>query len=105
MDRAPATYLTDKKEIVGKIAKRTINPNEILQDSTVEKKPLVQPNDRISIVYETPSLRVTSPGISLAKGRLGERIPVRNTVTKTVVYAKIMGKFQGTSAATTPTGW
>ena len=92
IDRTPSAYITNKEDLVGKIAKRTINPNEILQSNTIEKKPLIQPSDPISIVYETSSFRITTPGISLAKGRLGDRIPVRNADTKAVIYAKVTSK-------------
>jgi flagella basal body P-ring formation protein FlgA len=41
------------------------------------------------IVYETPLLRLTAPGISMSKGRMGEKIPVRNADSKLVVYATV----------------
>jgi len=45
--------------------------------------------DRLQIVFETPFLRLSAPGISLAKGRKGERIPVKNLDSKIVVFATV----------------
>lgn len=89
VDRTTADYITEPQELVGKIATRTINPKEVIQENTVTTPPLVNSGDRLTIVYETPVLRLTAPGVSLAKGRQGEKIPVRNADSKTVVYATV----------------
>ncbi len=92
VDRLPSNYVTDKSILVGKIAKRTITSSEVLQNSTVTTPPIIKRGDHILIVYETPSLRLTAQGIAMQKGRLGDRIPVRNTVSKTLVQATVKNK-------------
>ena len=89
IDRLPAAYITDKESVVGKIAKRVIGPREVLKSNVLETPPIIESGERLMIVYESPYLRLTAPGIALSKGGLGERIPVRNLESKTVVYAKI----------------
>ena len=92
VDRMPREYVTDKEQIIGKISKRTINPSEAFQANTIEKPPLINSGDRLQIVFETPFLRLSAPGVSLAKGRLGDSIPVKNLDSKIVVFAKVKTK-------------
>jgi len=92
IDTAPSAYLTKKSDLVGKIAKRTINSKEILQKGALTTAPAILSGDRLMIIYETKSLLISVPGVSLSKGRVGEVIPVRNLQSKTVVYATVKGK-------------
>jgi flagella basal body P-ring formation protein FlgA len=89
VDRTTADYVTEPQELVGKIATRTINPKEVIQERTVTIPPLVNTGDRLTIIYETSLLRLTAPGISMSKGRMGEKIRVRNADSKLVVYATV----------------
>ena len=89
VDRLPREYVTDKDQLIGKISKRTINPSEAIRGNTVSAPPLVKSGDRLQIVSETPFLRLSSPGISMAKGMKGERIPVKNLDSKIVVFATV----------------
>ena len=63
VDRMPREYVTDKGELIGKISTRTINPSEAIQGNTLEEPPLVKSGDRLQIVYETPFIRLSAPGI------------------------------------------
>ena len=89
VDRMSREYVTDKNQLIGKISNRTINPSEAISRNTVSAPPLVKSGDRLQIVFETPFLRLSAPGISMAKGRKGERIPVKNLDSKIVVFATV----------------
>ena len=89
VDRMPREYVTDKNHLIGKISNRTINPSEAIRVNTVSAPPLVKSGDRLQIVFDTPFLRLSAPGISMAKGRKGERIPVKNLDSKIVVFATV----------------
>lgn len=89
VDRIPREYVTNMNQLVGNISTRTINPSEAISASTIKTPPLVKSGDRLQIVFETQFLRLSAPGISLAKGRKGERIPVKNIDSKIVVFATV----------------
>ena len=89
VDRMQREYLTDKNQIIGKISTRTLGPSEAFSPNSIVKPPLINSGDRLQIVYETPFLRLSAPGISLAKGREGDRIPVKNIESKIVVFATV----------------
>lgn len=92
VDRLPKNYVTDKSILVGKVAKRAINPKEVIHNNAFTTPPLVNTGDQVLIVYETASLRLSAPGVAMQKGRLGQRIPVRNISTKTLVQATVKEK-------------
>jgi flagella basal body P-ring formation protein FlgA len=92
IDRVTSAYITDKDSVVGKVASRTIGSNEVIAGNSVVTPPIVKEGDRLTIVYETPNLLLSAQGVSLAKGRVGDRIPVRNVDSKTVVYAQVRDK-------------
>ncbi len=92
VDRLPSNYVEDKSTLVGKIAKRSINPNEVMHKNAVTTPPLINRGDQVMILYETSSLRLTAPGIAMRKGRLGERISVRNMVSKSLLQAIVKNK-------------
>ena len=87
VDRMPREYVTDKNLLIGKISKRIINASEPINGNTVFTPPLVKTGDPLQIVFETPFLRLSAPGISMAKGGKGERIPVKNLDSNIVVFA------------------
>ena len=92
IDRMPREYITDKNLLIGKISSRTINPSEAIRRNNVSAPLLVKSGDRLQIVFETPFLRLSAPGISMAKGRKGERIPVKNLDSKIVVFATVKSR-------------
>ena len=89
VDMIQREYLTDKNNIIGKISTRTLNPSEVFSSGSIKSPPLINSGDRLQIVFETPFLRLSAPGISLAKGREGDRIPVKNSESKVVVIATV----------------
>ncbi len=89
VDRIQRSYLTDKNQIIGKVSTRTLGPSEAFSTNSIAVPLLVNSGDRLQIVFETPFLKLSAPGISLAKGREGDRIPVKNIESKIVVFATV----------------
>lgn len=92
VDRVPTNYISEKEDIIGKIAKRPIGEKEILKINSLAQKPIITNGDRLLIVFETENLKLTARGVSMGKGCKGERIPVRNMESKAVVHARVISK-------------
>lgn len=92
VERLPLNYVTNKSMLVGKMAKRAINPREVMNERSLEVPPVINSGDHLQIIYETDNLRLTAPGIAMSKGGIGERIAVRNMDSKHVLQATIKGK-------------
>ena len=89
VDRMSNSYVTEENEIIGKVSSRAINPNEVIRGNTLSKASIISAGDRLLIVFETPNLKLSAPGVSLQKGAFGERIQVRNLESKIMVYATV----------------
>ncbi len=82
--------LTDKKEIVGLIAKHNIKADTCLKEWMVEKAPVVNRGDIVTIMAESGDLLVTVPGRVLMKGFSGELVKVQNLMSKKEIFAKVV---------------
>ncbi len=61
----------------------------VLYETMLEEPPLVQRNDRVTIVASSGRVRVSAPGLVRAPGRRGEMVPVKNLVSRKVVHARV----------------
>jgi len=82
--------LTDKKEIIGLIAKHNIKADTCLKEWMIEKAPVVNKGDIVTIMAESGDLLVTVPGKVLMKGFSGELVKVQNLMSKKEIYAKVV---------------
>jgi flagella basal body P-ring formation protein FlgA len=82
--------LTDKKKIIGLIAKHNIKADTCLKEWMVEKAPVVNRGDIVTIMAESGDLLVTVPGRVLMKGFLGELVKVQNLMSKKEIFAKVL---------------
>jgi flagellar basal body P-ring formation protein FlgA len=82
--------LTDKKEIIGLIAKHNIKADTSLKEWMIEKAPVVDRGDIVTILAESGDLLVTVPGKVLMKGFSGELVKVQNLMSKKEIFAKVV---------------
>jgi flagella basal body P-ring formation protein FlgA len=78
-------------QVVGMAAKRSISEDAILHDNDLEKAKIIDRNEMVLIVYETPALTVTTRGKALAGGAMGDVIDVMNLQSKHTIQATIVG--------------
>jgi flagella basal body P-ring formation protein FlgA len=81
-----AGYAGNLRTIVGMQAKRPIAQDEPINEGMVQSRAAVSEGGRVLVVYETPQLTMTVPGVAMVSGQLGSFIPVRNLETGKVVY-------------------
>jgi len=82
--------LTDTGKAVGLVIKHTIKKDTCIKEWMLEKPLVVERGDMITILAESGNLRVTAPGRVLVKGHMGEFIRVQNSMSKKVVYARVI---------------
>lgn len=78
----------DKAE--GLRAKHNIKADTCLKEWMLEKTPVLNRGDIITIFAESGDLRVTVPGRVLMKGCTGDLIKVQNLMSKKDIYAKVV---------------
>lgn len=72
-----AQALTDKKDIVGKIAQRPIRSGSTFLTQFLQSPHLVERGQRVTVIAQGSSFRVSREGEALENGALGDRIRVR----------------------------
>jgi flagellar basal body P-ring formation protein FlgA len=92
MDMAdlPSNYISNLEDVVGKRTLRVMNPKEVFRTDIVELPPMVKRNDRVSIVAESESLRITAAGEVKESGGRGDRIKVVNLNSNKEIYARVL---------------
>lgn len=74
----PGRPFTHIEDVVGQQAVRAIEVNEILTQKSVDRPNLMRRGSSITLVYETGSLRVETPGTAEENGKVGDLIQVKN---------------------------
>jgi len=82
--------LTDIGKPVGLMVKHTIKKDTCIKGWMLEKPLIVERGDMIIILAESANLRVTAPGRALVKGHMGELIRVQNSMSKKIIYARVI---------------
>ncbi len=82
--------LADMSKVVGLMVKHRIKADTCLKGWMLEKSPIVDRGDMVTILAESGDLRVTVPGMVLERGYLGELIRVQNSMSKKKIYARVI---------------
>jgi flagella basal body P-ring formation protein FlgA len=90
ISKLPADVLTSLENLVGKRLKRSVKTGTVLLANAVEVPPLIMKGDRVIIVAETNTLRITALGVAKEKGSAGEQILVTNLLNNKDIVASIV---------------
>lgn len=94
ISRFNGNYFTDLDQVQGLQAKRHLRADHPLIASHLEQPVMVKRGDAVLVSANSSGLVVKMPGIALVDGREGEQIRVRNSQSKRVVDARVVGPGQ-----------
>ena len=83
-------FITDFADLDGLVTKIRIRPGEVLRRSSFARRPIVERNQAVRVIYRNGGLTIDGEGVTLGKGALGDRIPVRVGKRKHIIYAEIL---------------
>lgn len=83
--------VTDPKEFAGREAKRPLSANRLVRRSDLHIPVTVPKGMLVTMIFRTASMVLTASGRALEAGSTGDFITVRNTQTKMIVDARILG--------------
>lgn len=86
-----AQALTDEKDIVGKIAQRPIRSGSTFLTQFLQDPHLVERGQRVTVIAQGSSFRVSREGEALENGALGDRIRVRFD-SREIMTARVSGQ-------------
>ncbi len=85
-------YFTQINQVSNKRLKRSVTMNGVITPRMIEEPKVVKKGDEVMIIATKGSLSVSSPGIALTDGRIGQQINVENRASKRVVRARVKKK-------------
>jgi flagella basal body P-ring formation protein FlgA len=92
MDMAdlPSNYISNIEDVVGKRTLRAMNPKEVFRTDIIEQPLMVKRNDRVSIIAESETLRITAIGEVKESGVKGDRVRVVNLNSNKEIFARVL---------------
>jgi len=95
--RVETTYISEKvlqspDELINRWARKNIGKDQIITSGLVEQVPAIISGKNIYIMYKTPAMEITAPGVALEAGYIGDRIRVRNSQSRKVIACTIMDR-------------
>ncbi|MEE8398746.1 MAG: flagellar basal body P-ring formation chaperone FlgA [Desulfobacterales bacterium] len=90
VSRQPANTVTDADKTVGLLVKNSIKQGTSLKEWMLEKAPILNKGDLVTILAQIGSIRITVPGKILEKGYPNELIRVQNAMSNKELYARVM---------------
>lgn len=90
LDTLRAGYLTDPKQAIGKLAKRSLTRGTALSASNLAAQRVIKRGEKVTLLMDIPGIQVRATAKALGDGVIGETISVRNTSSKKVVQATVI---------------
>lgn len=86
---AGATPLSSVDAVVAQSSRRSIRAGQLVDAALLQAPVLVQRGRRVAIVARNGNVAVSTEGEALASGRRGDIVEVRNTVSGSVIRARV----------------
>jgi len=86
----PPDTINELSKVVGLMIKHNAKADTCLKGWMLEKAPIVERGDMVTIMAESNFLKVSVPGKVMEKGYLGDLVRVQNAMSKKDVYAKVI---------------
>lgn len=87
--KVPMDAITTPEELINTVVKVAVPKGKFITHSLVEEPPLVKRQDIVDVVLQQSGLQITTKGVVLSDGRLGERVQVRNLESKRELSGRV----------------
>jgi len=87
---ATARAATTLEEVVGFKSLRNLKGGTVVKSDMLIKTPIVKRGDRVRLIAEKGSMRITTPGVVRENGFKGNYVKVENMQSKKVVYGRVI---------------
>ncbi|MBI9076816.1 MAG: flagellar basal body P-ring formation protein FlgA [Desulfatibacillum sp.] len=89
--RLPDSVLTDPREVKGMRIRQGLEAGKILQARMLEKPPLVEKGDDVTIMASSGSMSISTLGTAQEAGGLGDSIEVENVMSEKIITCRVTG--------------
>ena len=91
LSRSGGGGFTDIDELVGRRAKKSLRTGLVVHDRHLQPDWMVHAKQSVSVVNNTAGIQVTTAGIALENGRLGDLVKVRNLSSNSILHGFVAG--------------
>ena len=91
LSRSGGSGFTNIEELVGRRAKKSLRAGLVLHDRHLQPDWMVQAKQSVSVVNNTGGIQVTTAGIALENGRLGDLVKVKNLSSNSILHGFVAG--------------
>ncbi len=88
--RGSVTRYAKPSEVVGAVARRTIQAGRLVTKSAIEPDYAVKKRRNVKIVYQKGAIHIELLGLALQNGRVGDIVRVKNLSTNKVLRCKVL---------------
>ena len=85
-------YFTDNSQVIGRTPMRPLAAGSVLTPRNLPAPRLVQRGDTVLIMVKNPRFEVRMQGEALANGAKGDRIKVRNLLSRKIIQGEVLAK-------------
>jgi len=86
------TAASDPSQIIGQKARRALTPGMPILHSDVKQNMLVDRRDLVTLVVNSPVMRLTAKGVALEDGAMGDVIRIRNSVSDRIIEGRVVAR-------------
>ncbi|MFT3732440.1 MAG: flagellar basal body P-ring formation chaperone FlgA [Hyphomicrobium sp.] len=85
----PPVFGENEQDLIGKVARRTLLPGELIPESGVRAEDLIKQGRTYKLTYNSKYVSIIGVGVPLQSGAAGEIINVRNPESGVIIKARI----------------
>ncbi|MEF3168686.1 MAG: flagellar basal body P-ring formation chaperone FlgA [Deltaproteobacteria bacterium] len=89
LSQIQAAAVSALEEVLGKRLTSSVRAGAVLTERMLSEAPVVSKGDRVTIIADSPVLRVSVPGVILEDGARGEYVQVKNLMSGKEVFARV----------------
>jgi flagella basal body P-ring formation protein FlgA len=90
ISRLQGQVMNELEQAVGLVAKHNLRENTCLKDWMVEKAPVLDKGDMVTILAQMAGLTVAVKGMALERGYPGETVKVQNIMSHKTIFARVI---------------
>jgi flagellar basal body P-ring formation protein FlgA len=85
----PAVFGEQEEDLLGKYARRTLLPGELIPDTAIRSEDIVKQGRTYKLTYNSQYVSIVGVGVPMQSGAAGEIINVRNPESGIIIKARI----------------
>ena len=84
-------FMDDAQSVIGMVVHRPIRSGSVIKAQDIKEPIIVAKGETITLLANQGALQVSSEGVALSNGKMGEQIRVQNAHSRRIIDARVVG--------------